>query len=658
MARRLLFVCLLFMYFFYEIKSQALLPPKLTVNPAVITETETVTLNCQTPSSVSVSQCYFLTLSGGTVRVFSCLKTLTGTELLEMAHQSSPAEVKVKCAYYVKSQSPDSEAASVTIRTLLPPTLTVYPAVITETETVTLNCQAPSSVSVSQCYFYTLQGGIVRVFSCLATLTGSELLKMAHQSSPAEVKVKCFYYVKSRSPDSEAASVTIRTSLLLRLTVNPAVITETETVTLNCQTPSSVSVSQCHFYTVGQALPKVLSCETTLTGTELLNMARLSSPAEVKVKCYYSVKVGERDSPHSDTASITIHTLLPPKLTVYPAVITETETVTLNCQTPSSVSVSQCYFYTLSGGTVRVFSCLVTLTGTELLKMAYQSSPAEVKVKCFYYVKSHSPDSEAASVTIRTLLPPKLTVYPAVITETETVTLNCQTPSSVSVSQCYFYTVGRASPKVLSCETTLTGIELLRMAYQSSPAEVKVKCFYTVKVGERDSPSPHSDTASITIYNVVEKESSMPPIMPTLSMSTGLTDSRIHASTPVTSVKQTSVLTAGMPSNTDTSTSPTSVKPASETATSMTPLNPASGNQTTEMWIWNIVVAVAGFGVTAGVIILVSAILWIKRTGSDEERQPEAQNENTDTYHVYANIADEPPSSDLRGVMYSKVLKH
>ncbi|XP_078024648.1 uncharacterized protein LOC144463652 [Epinephelus lanceolatus] len=291
--------------------------------------------------------------------------------------------------------------------------------------------------------------------------------------------------------------------------------------------------------------------------------------------------------------------------------------------------------------------------------MAHQSSPAEVKVKCAYYVKSQSPYSDASSVIIQTSLPLRLTVNPEMITETDSVTLNCQTPSSVSVSQCYFYTVGRDFPKVLSCETTLRGTELLNMARLSSPAEVKLKCFYTVKVGERDSPSPHSDTASITIHNVVEKESSMPPIMPTLSMSTGLVDSRTHASIPVTSVKQTSVLTVGMASNTDTSTSPTSVKPASETATSMTPLNPASGNQTTaEMWIWNIVVAVAGFGVTAGVIILVSVILWIKRTGSDEERQPEAQNENTDTNHLYTTIADEPPSSDLRGVMYSKVLKH
>nr|XP_029132454.1 uncharacterized protein LOC109980902 isoform X2 [Labrus bergylta] len=87
------------------------------------------------------------------------------------------------------------------------------PAVITETDSVTLNCQTPSYVP--QCQYFTLSGGTVRTFSCLQTLTGSELLKMDHQSSPAEVKVKCFYTVQSgdrnaRSPESEYSSVSVQ----------------------------------------------------------------------------------------------------------------------------------------------------------------------------------------------------------------------------------------------------------------------------------------------------------------------------------------------------------------------------------------------------------------------------------------------------------------
>ncbi|XP_065810425.1 uncharacterized protein [Labrus bergylta] len=216
MAGRLLFV--FFMYVFNGIQTEARLPPKLTVNSAVIKETDSVTLNCQTPSSVSVSQCYYQTLSGETVRIFSCLQTLTGSELLKMDHQSSSAEVKVKCFYTVQSggrnvPSPHSDTVSISIQTLPQPDLMVDPTVITETDSVTLKCQTPSSVS--QCYYQTLSGGTVKILSCLQTLTGSELLKMDHQSSSAEVKVKCFYIVQNGdrntpSPHSDTVSISIQ----------------------------------------------------------------------------------------------------------------------------------------------------------------------------------------------------------------------------------------------------------------------------------------------------------------------------------------------------------------------------------------------------------------------------------------------------------------
>lgn len=96
------------------------------------------------------------------------------------------------------------------------------------------------------------------------------------------------------------------------------------------------------------------------------------------------------------------------------------------------------------------------------------------------------------------LLPSKLRVNPSVITETDSVTLDCQTPS-VSVSQCYFYALSRVSIREFSCVKTLTGMELLEMSSQNAPAEVKVRCYYIVKLGEKDSPSPHSDAASISI---------------------------------------------------------------------------------------------------------------------------------------------------------------
>ncbi|KAF1392247.1 hypothetical protein PFLUV_G00050810 [Perca fluviatilis] len=376
--------------------------------------------------------------------------------------------------------------------------------------------------------------------------------------------------------------------------------------------------------------------------------------------------------------------LLPPKLTVNPAVITQTETVTLNCQTPSHLNLSECYFRMVRGQTGKSLPCLQTLTGTELLKMADQSSPAEVQVTCFYLHVSQSPDSDPSSIIIRTLLPSKLTVNPAAINETDSVTLNCQTPSSVSVSLCYFFTLSGGSVRGLSCLQNLTGTELLNMAHQSSPAEVQVTCFYTVKVGEKSYPSPHSDTSSITIHrrtvgtssNTDSFISTFPPsVKPAAETDTSMTPE---------SGDEITGRTVGTSSNTDSfiSTFPTPVKPAA--VTSMIPMTPESGDEITgrtagtssntdsfistfptpvkpaaETWIWKCVAVVAGCGVMVGVILLVSAILCNKRrTGSEKVRRQEPQNENFDTYHMYSIIAEDPAASGLKDMVYSTVQPH
>ncbi|XP_029286923.1 uncharacterized protein LOC115007924 isoform X4 [Cottoperca gobio] len=299
--------------------------------------------------------------------------------------------------------------------------------------------------------------------------------------------------------------------------------------------------------------------------------------------------------------------LLPPTLTVNPPVISETDSVTLHCQTPSSVPVSQCYFKTMRTKRGKVFPCLKTLTGTELLEMSHQSSPAEVKVTCFYLHATQSPESNISSIIIRTSLPPTLTVNPPVISETDSVTLHCQTPSSVPVSQCHFYTLSGETVKDVSCLKTLTGTELLEMSHQSSPAEVEMTCFYTVKLGESHYLSPHSDTSSVTI----------------------------HSDTSSVTIHSLSVSTPGTK---DSSYPATSQKTASAT------------------WILNFIVVVAGCGVTVAVILLVSAILWNKKRTAGERREP--QNENLDAYPLYCSISEEPAASELKGVMYSTVQTH
>ncbi|XP_026204447.1 uncharacterized protein LOC113154443 isoform X16 [Anabas testudineus] len=529
MTRHLLLVVLI--YSCSNIKAQGLLRPKLTVNTPVITETDSVTLNCQTPSSVSVDQCQFITLKGlRTIGDSSCLQTLTGTELMKVTNQKLPAEVKVKCFYTVKlgqliSTSPDSETSSIIINRLHPPKLTVNPPVITETDSVTLNCQTPSSVSVTQCFFYFMSGKPAKTFSCLKTLTGTELLMMTNQNSPAEVKVTCFYLEVYQSPESSMSSIMI-------------------------QPPR-------------------------------------------------------------------------PKLTVNPPVITETDSVTLNCQTPSSVSVDQCQFITLKGfRTIGDSSCLQTLTGTELMKVTNQRLPAEVKVKCSYTVNLGelqfiSPDSETSPIIINRLHPPKLTVSLPLITETDSVTLNCQTPSSVSVDQCHFYFVREQTSTFVSCLKKLSGAELMKMTRQSSPAEVEVTCYYTVEKRGALHQSLHSNISSI-IIQLAEIQSNMTQTMPTSTMVTGEISNipsytGISVSMPLTSVKPASV------SESEVTTT--------EWISSNKTINPPPGNNRSGTLMWKLLVVVGGVGVTVGVISLCLALLCAKRdSGKSSHARPQANN--------------------------------
>ncbi|XP_035634670.1 uncharacterized protein LOC118389057 [Oncorhynchus keta] len=282
------------------------------------------------------------------------------------------------------------------------------------------------------------------------------------------------------------------------LTVIPAVIKERDSVQLNCQTPPSVS--ECYFKMAGQVeftLPS--ACQQTLTGTLLVRWTGQRSPAEVKMQCQYSETGSQFRSIFSEPSTVTIQDL--PQLTVSSTVIRETESVQLSCETPPSLLVSHCYFNIEGGGgNLPDSSCTQTLTGTELLKRADQTFPDVVKVTCSYAVWSHiSPFSDPVSVTVQDS-PPRLTVNSTVIRERDSVQLSCQTPPSVSVSQCYFYTDGR-DPKHSPCTSSLTGTELLSWAGQSSSAEIKLRCFYTV---ETHYPSMHSGSVSVTILEPLD----------------------------------------------------------------------------------------------------------------------------------------------------------
>ncbi|GLD64508.1 flocculation protein FLO11-like isoform X3 [Lates japonicus] len=473
--------------------------PKLTVNTTVITETDSVTLNCQTPSSVSVSQCYFYTVKEQTAKVFSCVKTLSGTELLNMAHQSSPAVVELTCYYTAEHrggqyQSLHSNTSSITIQHIIKSTSSMAHTVYALVNNVRIQMptQQAGLENMKKTSEHTLRPGEEGISEAEkeAGLTVSSTSAFTPVPPTTPVSSDKYLWIWKLMVAGAGSGVSLGIILMV------SALLSTQKRTDGCGYVGRLNT--------GEYLPAGYDDTYSIITCEFSNIDSFSL--------------------------IKAQALLPPKLTVNMLVITETDSVTLNCQTPSSVSVSHCHFNTVRGGSVRASSCLKTLTGTELLNMAHQSSPAVVEVTCYYTVNgefssasSHSHISYiiinkrmiwmiGAGVTLGVLVlglallfnqsrialpPPKLTVNPPVISETDSV-IGVKDSSSVPVSQCYFYNV-REETKVFSCVKTLTGTELLLMAHQRSPAVVELRCFYTGKIGGSDSPSPHSDTSSITI---------------------------------------------------------------------------------------------------------------------------------------------------------------
>nr|XP_019957013.1 PREDICTED: uncharacterized protein LOC109638462 isoform X1 [Paralichthys olivaceus] len=300
-------------------------------------------------------------------------------------------------------------------------------------------------------------------------------------------------------------------------------------------------------------------------------------------------------------------------------------------------------------------------------------------------------------IQLQALFQPKLVMNTSAITETDTVTMHCQPPPAVL--KCYFYTEGQET-KIFPCLKTLSGTELLLLAHKSSPAEVKVRCFYTVKLGHTDSPSPHSNTSSITIRKTVEIEShemqttpfpmsTGPPTSTPVTSINGLTVSTrnpkenviatSHLSSPsLTPVKTASGLTVSTrsPKENVVSTLQTPLKVTSGLEVhrphTSTPLTSIKGLNVTprnskehvnfsflgkpEIRMLTLVAVSAGFGVIVGVISLGLGILSTRRrsdstmpvssyklTGTKKLSRRESQNEQSDDYHTYHTIAEKPP---------------
>ncbi|XP_054883260.1 uncharacterized protein LOC129358320 [Poeciliopsis prolifica] len=322
----------------------------------------------------------------------------------------------------------------------------------------------------------------------------------------------------------------------------------------------------------------------------------------------------------------------PLKLTANESEIMETASVTLTCEGQRS---SRCFLYTINRGTNHEFSCNQTFTGTELLKMAKLSRPANVELKCCIpdQFGSCSQYSDMLSVNVQTLPAPELTVNPAVITEMDTVTLTCEAPSSVSVSMCHLYILveSRGFQRNSSCHQTLRGTELLEMANMANrrlPAELKVNCRYTAEPGQ--VLSQYGSLSSILIQDKPEKKKDFTTFIPS-RISTGPT-SRI-------STGPTSRISTGPTSRKESNNNLThrfTVDKVFDKTSSSTPLP--------NLRILKILfVALTGLGSVLGVIFLFYAFVIRQRADLEGQIMQETKNDDPDNlYHTYNTIPDWP----------------
>ncbi|KAK2862093.1 hypothetical protein Q5P01_001626 [Channa striata] len=353
---------------------------------------------------------------------------------------------------------------------------------------------------------------------------------------------------------------------------------------------------------------------------------------------------------------VILMSLIPPKLTVNPAVIRETDAVKLNCQTPSFVAEVRCEFFTSTGQTLGDSSCLQTITGTDLLKMNHQHPPVYVKVTCFYKLgkgKSPSLHSETLSIFIHSP-PPNLTASPSVITEMDSVTLNCQTPSYVSVDQCFFYFVKGKPAQRFSCLKTLTGAELLTFTNQNAPAEVEVTCSYLVTYESPESPmsyitiqtllppnltfrggqyqSPHSNVSSITITSKDERKPRTTESMQTFTVVTDIKPSTMESMREETMAKGDFMSMRNIDQE--------ALLPAGNNGYSVITSVPAAECHT---------------ALDLSCVILHGFLLLVD---SEKLKDKDSQNGESDTYHMYATIPEEPAASVLKNPMYSTLQAH
>ncbi|XP_076123804.1 uncharacterized protein LOC143103846 isoform X2 [Alosa pseudoharengus] len=233
----------------------------------------------------------------------------------------------------------------------LSPTLTASSYIVSERDSVDLSCAVSRPPPLSDCIFSLVdkEANTYKASSCQLSLTGEDLMRWSGLVSlPAIVKINC-YAADKPSQQSQPVSVIVKAPAppppKPNLKISPAVLRESSTVQMTCEVPQSQSASLCLFYLDGiEAAPyNDPSCQMSLSGVQIQQWTRQSSPLEAKVGCYYHTEGERTPSDHSDYVSLTVLDILQkPNIKVF-----HDGVISIDCDIPKHFGeATDCQLYT------------------------------------------------------------------------------------------------------------------------------------------------------------------------------------------------------------------------------------------------------------------------------------------------------------------------
>ncbi|KAI7795084.1 hypothetical protein IRJ41_008437 [Triplophysa rosa] len=210
----------------------------------------------------------------------------------------------------MKLTSPRSDLY--TIRGLPQAVLRASSSVITDTDTVQMDCMNRENQKMDTCFFTVdgMESNMKESRSCQLSLTGSDIIHWSG-GQRSSVIITCFYSVyKSQvlisSPYSEPVTVAVWKFFQAVLRASSSVITDTDTVQMDCKNRENLKMDTCFFIIDRSRMKESRSCHLSLTGYDIIHWSG-GQRSSVTITCSYSAQShGFVSSPHSDPVTVTV----------------------------------------------------------------------------------------------------------------------------------------------------------------------------------------------------------------------------------------------------------------------------------------------------------------------------------------------------------------